>query len=704
MGKQTAPVAAAPGQKNTASPPSPADSPPRLSACLGSSAVKSAPLSPDRTTLGSAGATDASADPPGLKVSSPDQLLTKPVLDKVFRWIHDRLTDGNALAEAWKAKAGLADDKRFTPGNGKTEEDVARAFPELFLGAPYAGPAPMYNMPNLQDLWHGTAYIYQRFQKKWWDWGDVEKRKQMRMWSRNNTHPTNDWKPDETAVKDNTDPAYPIVVACEHLATYVLLALGFVIETDMQGSGLSASGVDRDREVFNKNGGKWYERGKDDFDKVLDISKYESLPVKPRAGTFYAYDPMLGVKGVKIYLPPQDAYLLGPDGRPDPTKPDEKKRAAIAKARLDKFFANNKGTTVGSFDDKKAQSEAQQYLILDTNGETTATPIGSGDLVECNVTVNAQIQGSHAMAAIRYTKLVDDKTPALQLFNTSPSETARYRDEDSVFKPIGYDGMYDDEFMTSLDGHNPTRLIGMGVPAAAPDPDAGWLRKARPVGLARFVLLKRLSPTDPGYGTMDQVVYVSRLLRTWGDAPDQNYGYAKYLWSVRDMPYYGHLEPHWVIFCPTGALAGAMWAMGARTKKLDELCATLQAAQKALHDKQQRLKDMKVIKFVTAAPDGGLAVNRDYLPVVGITCNASGGAECTWRFHQGSDAGSGDTAKAGTLPQIVKALVMGKVKTGVPQVAWNKEVFHPDWAKACGVSVDKMQDPTLQASQGGGAP
>jgi hypothetical protein len=659
--RKTAPVTnAAPGQSNTSSPPAPADQPPRLVACL-NAAVTSSDF-PDRATLGT---TDAGASPQGNAVKDDaTQLLTTPVLKSVFDWIHDRLTKKQALWDAWQTAPGLKDDARFKsslPDSGKTEEDVARAFPELFLGCPYAGPSVMYAITGVADQNKSTAYIYQRFQKKAWDWNDMATRKKMAQWSpKRAANP--DWKPEADAIKDNSDPAYSIVVACEHLTTYVLLALGFVIETDMLGVGLSAAD-DSGREIFKKSGAKWYKKSEIDVTKLVDTTQYPQLDVPPRAGTVYAFDPMQNIRNVTVYLRDEEAFQIGPDGQPDKAAPDMKKRTAIAKARLDKFFLSKKGTTVADFDSGKTQYD----IRVDEHGTTIAVPVAG--LNECTVPVNAQIQGSHAQAAIRIAKKNDGKT-AVQLFNTSG--TNMYGDDHSFFRPIGYAGIYDDDFITTI--QNKERLVGVGVPPPAPDPDSDWLRQARPVGLARFVLLRRSQAAGADSRTMDDVVYVSRLLKMWGDDKYANYGYARYAWSLRNVPYYAQLEPHWILFVPRGALAGAMWSMGARSKSMDDFNKITQQAAKAALEKKGKKEE----------PDGNLVVGRDYLPVVGITCSAKGLAECTFRFHSGADAGTGNQGSGGTLPQLVKVLALGGTssKSDAKNIGWNQEYFNPKWANA----------------------
>lgn len=123
------------------------------------------------------------------------------------------------------------------------------------------------------------------------------------------------------------------------------------------------------------------------------------------------------------------------------------------------------------------------------------------------------------------------------------------------------------------------------------------LEKARPVGLCRLVLTLRTAPDpkqvekiekqrkaqvkksggvdlgvdlDPGHliwgagPRKDDVLYVSRLLRMYGDDASQNFYLSRLLWSLRNTPYFTNIQPWWFVFYPKGVLAKSMWAKGGR--------------------------------------------------------------------------------------------------------------------------------------------
>ncbi len=126
------------------------------------------------------------------------------------------------------------------------------------------------------------------------------------------------------------------------------------------------------------------------------------------------------------------------------------------------------------------------------------------------------------------------------------------------------------------------------------------LEKARPIGLCRLLITlrrvppekavakapaapgakaKKGGPPDLGLGAdldaghamwgydarKEDVLYMSRLLRTYGDDPTQNYYLSKLVWSLRNTPYFTNIQPWWFVFAPKGVLAKSMWASDGRT-------------------------------------------------------------------------------------------------------------------------------------------
>jgi hypothetical protein len=253
---------------------------------------------------------------------------------------------------------------------------------------------------------------------------------------------------------------------------------------------------------------------------------------------------------------------------------------------------------------------------------------------------------------------------------------------------------------------NPYKLVGMGVPPSVTGlaDQATWLRKARPVGLARLVLLRRPKSTTDKLG-IDDVLYVSRLLRMYGNGEKQNYGYARYIWSLRNVPFYQDVQAYWVLFIPRDYLADAMWALGVRGKSLDQLNTDAQV-----------IKLLRAKKAGTADASSGAATltpQQDYMAAVAVSDTSDGRSDYVWRMRA-VDAASGDMGE-GSLPPVVKDLVVSMTAgttSGAKPVAWNKEYFNPKLTNpTTGEAVftlpdcfqDKAASPTPDASATTGA-
>jgi hypothetical protein len=84
------------------------------------------------------------------------------------------------------------------------------------------------------------------------------------------------------------------------------------------------------------------------------------------------------------------------------------------------------------------------------------------------------------------------------------------------------------------------------------------MRRTRPVALMRLVITVRDGPA----------VYVSSVVRAYGDDPYQNYTIARMLWAVRNSPGFSTLQPFVVFHMPQNRLAWSMFALGARSMRL----------------------------------------------------------------------------------------------------------------------------------------
>lgn len=94
----------------------------------------------------------------------------------------------------------------------------------------------------------------------------------------------------------------------------------------------------------------------------------------------------------------------------------------------------------------------------------------------------------------------------------------------------------------------------------------GKLAKTRPLGLARLVLARRkkagsntavdILNDDP----KDWLLYASPLLRMYEDDEARNYAATRYMWSLRDLPGAAEIQALWLLSIPRSHLAEAMVA------------------------------------------------------------------------------------------------------------------------------------------------
>ncbi len=92
----------------------------------------------------------------------------------------------------------------------------------------------------------------------------------------------------------------------------------------------------------------------------------------------------------------------------------------------------------------------------------------------------------------------------------------------------------------------------------------GKLAKTRPLGLARLVLARRkkvgsnelvdILSDDP----KDWLIYASPLLRMYEDDESRNYAATRYMWSLRDLPGAAEICAYWLLSIPRSHLAEAM--------------------------------------------------------------------------------------------------------------------------------------------------
>jgi hypothetical protein len=139
-----------------------------------------------------------------------------------------------------------------------------------------------------------------------------------------------------------------------------------------------------------------------------------------------------------------------------------------------------------------------------------------------------------------------------------------------MLAPLAYMGIFAGEAYGPIPGAS-ARFVGMGTLPALADAGAieAHLKRARPVGVARLVILDKRSNPEP---TLDDVLFISSAIPMWSpSSPTRNYSISRLLFSLRNTPHRKALKAYWVVYAPRNALSAEMWADGARQKRLGEM-------------------------------------------------------------------------------------------------------------------------------------
>jgi hypothetical protein len=199
-----------------------------------------------------------------------------------------------------------------------------------------------------------------------------------------------------------------------------------------------------------------------------------------------------------------------------------------------------------------------------------------------------QRKGSHIAFVLR----VDKDQKKAQFFDTGGLNVPERTDGPvpEIMQSFKSKGSYDEPLWEDV---TTEPIIGMGIPKPAGDltAAAARVRKARPIGFVRLVLAARgekfASPIDKTKPP-SSLLFVSRLLRMYGDAPEQNYPIARYFWSLRDLPNRNAVQAYWVFYAPIDVALGPEASpdqkakkayakavmIGPRTKKVDDFPAS----------------------------------------------------------------------------------------------------------------------------------
>ncbi|WP_437338490.1 hypothetical protein [Sorangium sp. So ce394] len=169
---------------------------------------------------------------------------------------------------------------------------------------------------------------------------------------------------------------------------------------------------------------------------------------------------------------------------------------------------------------------------------------------------NLQREGSHIAFVLR----VDQTQKQAQFFDTGG---LKHKERGSgpvplIMTDFAGKGSYDDPLWNNV---TTKHYIGMGIPRPPTDlaGAVARIRKARPIGFTRLVLTMRdatfPSPIDPK-NPPPGLLFVSRLLRMWGDTEDRNFTIARYFWSLRNLPGTRDVQAFWVFYVPLDVYVG----------------------------------------------------------------------------------------------------------------------------------------------------
>ncbi|WP_437601951.1 hypothetical protein WMF28_10065 [Sorangium sp. So ce590] len=735
------------------------DEPPRLTVAINDMAAGA----PDGTVFGDDGVRPERHEVPEGAISRPE------TIGDVLAWIDQRIRVF-PMDQVWLTQAGplmnwCADPK---------EEQWAQAVTEVLFGATYGGPGSSYDMGTKKGVARFPAsenwetYIFSRIQRRYRSTLARKSKKYKVTYGHYNVEswlkpdpirddlgnarpqgeasspPDGSGPPDDSLLandeeapvvgpmKDgrlledpmgprwqeqkNDDPAVPIVVACQHLATYGALTRGFRIER-LDSIGYAAQFATGGLAIFSgkpaapgdeppPQGGRWYtlhsaaadkaSAGPDAgassppvaYEDLLKVERARQLSPPLTPGTIFVFDPDAGAQKVTLYLSRYEDECLrekillkhfaarktpgaqeveSPYSQKNRVAPDYQQDFELAKPKKDPLllkdlrYFEKRGDAVNA-DITRAKIEAKLKEDLATWEYQKALALDTKTSAVV-IDLKKQLDGSHIHYALRVHK---DK-PLVQLMDTGNGANFWAKIKGESRESPGRGALV--EFMQAgiVDGGaqnkvGPGQMLGFcGMGVTPPPPEdlgemATFIKRARPVGLFRLVLTLRPSKAMM---TPNDVLYVSRLARMYGSSPEQNYTIAQMLWGIRNTPGFTNLQPWVIFFIPRGVLARSMWAHGGREMTLSMFMSEV------AHNYKTELGDPPSLRLY-----------KHYFPAVAITNNGRQHADyagkaqfqCRWKYMSG---GSGKAEPGAAWPPAIE----NKLK----ETAWNDIYWHPSF-------------------------
>jgi hypothetical protein len=249
-----------------------------------------------------------------------------------------------------------------------------------------------------------------------------------------------------------------------------------------------------------------------------------------------------------------------------------------------------------------------------------------------------------AGAHLAYVLRVDNRLQVFQTFDTGGVNVPKRGEGVELVPPVDgfHGGIFDDPATdkvnpakTGLDAHDPFR--GVGVIEAINQSQAeelnkhveNVLKKARPMGLCRLVLLRRdVKISYENYWRFKEpsqnfLIYASPALPMYDGAVDtHNFPISRCLWALRDFPDAANVEAMWFFYVPQGVLGQAM-IDAPRGTRITELARSAHALLPAREQaKYLDALELKLSRFVadfavpvlnaTVEPDGKVKLVATY--------------------------------------------------------------------------------------------
>jgi outer membrane protein OmpA-like peptidoglycan-associated protein len=158
---------------------------------------------------------------------------------------------------------------------------------------------------------------------------------------------------------------------------------------------------------------------------------------------------------------------------------------------------------------------------------------------------------------------------------------------------------------TTITPPPPFRGVGVWTTPQSVEPQnmsdyvEGVLKKARPLGFARLIIVKKdVTITQKNYNEFSNwLIYASPLLRMYEDDSSQNFAISRYIWSLRGADA-DDARIIWWIYIPTGKLAEAM--LESRAKNVNQLALD---AYNAMSSEEKKGVSLKKDKSSPQEPD-----------------------------------------------------------------------------------------------------